>query len=345
MRFSSASPYRRLPGQRRNFNGFCTRLWLGADHLLSVHNRHYSEDYKRFYYRDIQAITVRPTARRTWWNILWVSLLSGCAVLAWTTQEHVPQIVWGSLAAVWLLCLLYNSLAGPTCVSYLQTAVQSVPLPSLHRRHLFRKAFVLLQPLILQAQADLPVVSPALMPPAPMRPSHPLPPQGPRQGLYRGAWHAILFGFLFLDGLLAGLTMFYASPVLFWGTWGLAFGVLLATLLALVSQTRGFPQTLRLVTWSTLGYASLIYIARALPGMFLLNQSFIMQGTASQEAARFLLATLSSHLQGDGSLARTLAFISLIGGCSLSLLGFGLLYRAWRQPAPTLPPPALEATT
>ena len=43
-------------------------LWLGKDHLLCVDSSGYTETYKRFYFRDIQAVTLVATKRRDIWN-------------------------------------------------------------------------------------------------------------------------------------------------------------------------------------------------------------------------------------------------------------------------------------
>ena len=50
-------------GRRSNIAGFSTSggyasLWQGKDHLLSIDSSGYTEEYKRFYYRDIQAIII-----------------------------------------------------------------------------------------------------------------------------------------------------------------------------------------------------------------------------------------------------------------------------------------------
>ena len=56
--------YRRLPGRGRRKQGLVflaaahSSLWLGPDHLLSVDRIWMNEEYKRFYFRDVQAITV-----------------------------------------------------------------------------------------------------------------------------------------------------------------------------------------------------------------------------------------------------------------------------------------------
>ena len=61
--------YQRLPGRGTLLDGdkwyatsraMCT-VWLGRDHLLLVSRAGYTENYKRFYFRDIQAIIIRKT--------------------------------------------------------------------------------------------------------------------------------------------------------------------------------------------------------------------------------------------------------------------------------------------
>ena len=58
----SRQRYRKLPGRRRGFI-FSASLWTGADHLLSVKSTRFQEHYKRFYFRDIQAIVITRVPR------------------------------------------------------------------------------------------------------------------------------------------------------------------------------------------------------------------------------------------------------------------------------------------
>src|ERR1700690_2887131 len=50
------TPYRRLPG----WSGLIMRkrLWLGPDHILLVSSKVLSEEYRRFYFADIEALVV-----------------------------------------------------------------------------------------------------------------------------------------------------------------------------------------------------------------------------------------------------------------------------------------------
>src|SRR4051794_29707309 len=58
---SSAKSYRRLPGTGYQILGRRIQLWEGAEHLLLVEWDGYREYYKRFDYRDIQALIIRKT--------------------------------------------------------------------------------------------------------------------------------------------------------------------------------------------------------------------------------------------------------------------------------------------
>ncbi|HWI55617.1 MAG TPA: hypothetical protein VNZ22_00220, partial [Bacillota bacterium] len=44
-------------------------LWLGPDHLLCIETTGYTETYKRFYFRDIQAVLIRQTKRQRNWTL------------------------------------------------------------------------------------------------------------------------------------------------------------------------------------------------------------------------------------------------------------------------------------
>ena len=60
--------YKKLPGVG---SGALARhrLWEGPDHLLVVTSWPSGEGYRRFFFRDIQAVVIRQTARRLGLNI------------------------------------------------------------------------------------------------------------------------------------------------------------------------------------------------------------------------------------------------------------------------------------
>src|SRR5258707_7687972 len=98
------NPYRRLPGLGSGAFEH-VRLYLAAVHLLLVSSSGFTETYKRFYFSDIQSITLCQTAHGKIWNGVWGSLLLGFSVAA--LQSDLPfAAIWWSIAAVFLILLM-----------------------------------------------------------------------------------------------------------------------------------------------------------------------------------------------------------------------------------------------
>ena len=133
-------------------------LWLGKDHVLCIDTSGYSETYKRFFFRDIQAVLIRRTESwkvmalvlgamaAVFASITLVSINSGEAVLAW---------IMGSVTALFMLVAIIDLAKGPSCSCYVRTAVQTEQLPSLGRVSRARKVLARLRPLIAEAQGQL----------------------------------------------------------------------------------------------------------------------------------------------------------------------------------------------
>ena len=163
----TAKEYTRLPGQGTRFDGVrfvagstkrC-RLWLGKDHLLAVERSWFSEDYRRYYFRDIQAIIVRKTAARRNWNLVLGTIAGlfaffGC--LAWySSADFASSVAFWSIAVFFAIFLAANTAMGPRCVAHLKTAVQTDPLPSLRHLRNANRVLALLKPRIIKAQGAL----------------------------------------------------------------------------------------------------------------------------------------------------------------------------------------------
>jgi hypothetical protein len=153
--------YLRLPGRRYSSLSFTRHsLWLGKDHLLHVINRGYSEEYKRFDYRDIQALIIRDTRTGTVLGIVLGAfaginlflLALGRFVWSWDRVALIPLAI---SSAFWVLCFLLELVAGPTCSCHLRTAVQFEPLPSLFRLRRAHRAIDLLRNRIENVQGVL----------------------------------------------------------------------------------------------------------------------------------------------------------------------------------------------
>ncbi len=135
--------YRRLPGKRRKLGGNST-LWVSEDHLLLVKSTRFAEQYRRFYFRDIQAILIREKRYSPTRNAVDVILWLG---VVWIYLAHAPVTALFGAAL-----LLYKRFSGPYCVCQIQTAVQTETLPSLYRLSVARQVIDQLSPLIEAAQ-------------------------------------------------------------------------------------------------------------------------------------------------------------------------------------------------
>ena len=152
--------YQRLPGVGPRKTGLVavsatrSRLWLGNDHLLAVDSTGYTEEYKRFYFRDIQAVSLYQTRRGPVTNVICAAIGGLFYMFALAQSGGLAAFLW-TIAGLFLTVVLANSLAGPTCVAHIKTAVQTEELPSLRRVWQTRKILKRLRPLIAAAQGEL----------------------------------------------------------------------------------------------------------------------------------------------------------------------------------------------
>jgi hypothetical protein len=105
-------------------------LWLGKDHLLVIDSNGYTETYKRFYFRDIQALLIRKTDGHKYITLVCAVLAFIFFLIAALNQEIVVRYVFGILGGLSLLFIVFNFLLGPTLACHIRTAVQTEELPS-----------------------------------------------------------------------------------------------------------------------------------------------------------------------------------------------------------------------
>jgi hypothetical protein len=123
--------YRRIRGKKKCLGiGYYT-LWEAEDHLLQVYSRFGVEDYKRFYFADIQAVVACKTSKGTVTSLALavLAILFTLAAGSWGWA----LVAFGIPAGVLALCAIVNVLRGPTCITTITTAVQTESLHSLYR--------------------------------------------------------------------------------------------------------------------------------------------------------------------------------------------------------------------
>ncbi len=132
-----------------------TSLWLGTDHLLCVDSTGYTENYKRFYFRDIQAIIIRQTEAWKIWGLAFASICALFGLFTLLSSDMTARIVLGCVAAIFFIGLLFAVVPGPSATCHLRTAVQTELLGSANRLRRARRVLERLRPLIAQAQGEL----------------------------------------------------------------------------------------------------------------------------------------------------------------------------------------------
>ncbi len=155
--------YRRITRWRARSKGLVTALgtrsslWLAKDHILSIDSNRVVEEYKRFYFRDIQAFTIRQTRQRFIWNLILGTAMLITFILVFSLSGNLATAGTSSIPwlVIFLIPMLINSALGPTCVCYIRTAVQVDQLPPLNRMRRAHRFIERIRPLIASAQGSL----------------------------------------------------------------------------------------------------------------------------------------------------------------------------------------------
>jgi hypothetical protein len=264
---AETSAYQRLPGKKKGFLIGHHTLWQGSDHLLQIYSRLGAEDYKRYYFDDIQAIITRKTGTGRIQNIV-LAALSGLFCLFAATSGGGWSLFHAAIAAAILLILLINVLKGPTCETVLLTAVQTEKLYSLHRLKTTEPVMNRLRSIIERRQGR---INPAIFDQQPVsfatQQSNGSP-GGARkrsqkgQKPERGRVHLFLFSLLVADGLIAaaGFMLTHAALTLLGSAVTMLLGI--CVVVALVKQRESnLKRPLRTLTWVALGYVCFSFIA------------------------------------------------------------------------------------
>jgi len=135
-------------------------LYAGPDHFLQVRKLTYFESYRRFYFSDIQAITLSRTNSGLFMTCIHTFLACYFALLAVAgyvlPDFEMLMYVGGIGCGLFVLILLVHVALGPTCKGHIYTAVQREPLQALTRVRRAQRALALMNEAIEQAQGPLP---------------------------------------------------------------------------------------------------------------------------------------------------------------------------------------------
>lgn len=148
-------PYRQLPGRRRGILRGAS-MWMAGDHLLFVKSYRVSEEYKRFQFRDVQAIVVARcprfhiSTRSLFIAFLWVWAYGVGSQLL---PKWYSGALWAIAAA--LVCAWFYISFAQSCRCRILTAVSSDELPSVYRTWTARRFLADVEPRISEVQGRL----------------------------------------------------------------------------------------------------------------------------------------------------------------------------------------------
>ena len=320
--------YKRLPGKGRGLFAYTT-LWLGRDHLLMVKSDYFSEEYKRFYFGDIQALITQKSHHGKWISIIAAMLALVFSLFLLDGWSHVP----GTLVFVFSLLLLVNWLRGPTCSAYIRTAIQTERLGALNRLRSAQRVMDRLRPLIEGVQGALRPEDVAFAPSseAPTR----TPPRGvlppgitPALRHERGRAHAVLFSGLLLDGINASVDFFLTHWIFVVAGDVLFFGMSISAVMALVRQHGSdLGRGVKNLTWASLFYLIFFFLyGMSLYFMVVLPRMDTYAGIAAYDYFE-IIQTISFCSPSESIWFLVMSLLNIAGGLTLGLWGWLLLRR------------------
>jgi hypothetical protein len=325
--------YKRLPGRGPRKGGFITisfsrcSLYLGEDHILAVDSNGFSEDYKRFYFSDIQAIITRRTRRGATWSIV-LGLMIACSMMGALFLEKEPaRIFFWAFSGTFLVLLFINILRGPTCICHIMTAVQEDQLPSLNRLRVARKVIGKLRRAIERVQGTL---SPEEVNidqneeiPHPMPSARRLRQRHARGQQIRhdgGTPHMMAFALLLLDGILTGIGLLYHSAVMTGVSSVLTLIYCILIIIALVRQVEtDIPGTVRKITWASLGFVCVSYFLS-----YILMVTTLMTNIPERMVTQWDMYRAMLNLSPQDS-PLVMGVYAFAATCSLALGALGLI--------------------
>ena len=317
--------YKRLPGRKKGFLIGKYTLYQGIDHLLLVFSRMGVEDYKRFYFNDIQAIITRKTAAGKIMNIV----LGICLLFFGALGLMLGEGGWFLFVFVdgfLLILLMTNLIKGPTGQTHLLTAVQTEILPSMHRLRTALKIMGRLKPLIDQSQGTLNREDLKSIPnrtsPKPSRgnASNVKPAASEQVNGDKGKAHFVLFVLVLINGLMAAGGLFFGHVLLtlLGSTTGLLTGIF-GVIAVVRQQGRKFNPPLRKITWVTLGFLGMTFLCGYFVTMILAYQN------PETMYNQWELIKLISNLPRDNAMVFSLRILTLGGALFLGIPGLILL--------------------
>lgn len=310
--------------------------WQGPDHLLLVEVRGYTEHYRRFNFRDVQALVARRTSDNV---VITVGLLLVAALfglLAATADDVTSGRVCLVMMLPFVIGVIVNLWLGPTCACDIRTAVQQERLPGLNRLRQFHYLRDTLTPAIQAAQAALPPLGERILAPTPDAAASSAPPPHPRtvskEGPvrhYHARYHEVSFYLLLVESVVLMIELALESAgnevvdlVLMAGLIGCLIG-------AAIKQSRSdVPAILRRLVWISFTYYGIMIAVAIVYGIYL-----VFAGS--------MVDSLENLNPWEHPVILVMDFVGIAFGLVVGGVGIQEVRRfrhAWKNIAPPAPP-------
>ena len=301
-------------------------LWRGRDHLLQIYARWGSEDYKRYYFNDIQALITRRTDVGKIQNFVTGALAGLFGLFAATSTSG--WVIFNAVIAIVILCILIvNVIKGPTCETHLLTAVQTEKLHSLNRIKTAQAVMNQLKPMIERFQGHLAPETlvqqgAELASSTPKKPPTRVSQRAPRARKHEsGRVHLMLFALLSLNGLLvaAGFILSHVGLTFLGGAVMLMMGI--CVVVALVKQHESNLQhPVRTMTWAALAYVCFSFISS-----YVISMGLAFKNPDIVQNQWEMIKLVSDITPWDSTLMMTLNIIALGAALAIGIPGLWLL--------------------
>jgi hypothetical protein len=325
--------YKRLPGKRR-LPFWTNSLWIGPDHLLSVDSRSVSENYKRFYYRDIQAIIIRKIDHWKITNII-LGSISGIFFLLMLLLEGGWSIFLGVVWSLSFVVFLYYLIWGANCETHIKTAVQIERLPAFYRLRSLSRAMILLIQRIENAQGRL--EREALMENRDESTGEILKTRQNQAFIQavsskdeKGGGHTILYILLSLYGILVVADMFYnhITYSIMSTLFSLSIGAF--AIIALIKQSKSnLSSQLKKTTWIALAFVIIDFIT-GLILTFYLTLNSLFEGKQFQNEYE-MMKMMSEMSPFENTFFFIIYMFTASGALILGVIGLYLVFKTRGQ--------------
>lgn len=140
------------------------KWYLSEDCLLSAKRMMYTVEYRRFYLRDLESVTVWPSKMWKLRVIIPTAILVGIGGLVWVLSDATPAeiTIAATFGALGLLWLVRELALGPTAYARIQTTGATVELPLVRRTRFARRVLARVDEAVRASRAvQQPATSPA----------------------------------------------------------------------------------------------------------------------------------------------------------------------------------------